>query len=160
MFVLARTIVYATLFIGLLLVYLPSLVAPDFGRLVTTGWPQATGAIIASLGGALAAWCILSFVHFGKGTPAPFDPPRHLVLHGPYRFVRNPMYVGAVLVLIGAAIFYGSLPLAGYAAGFFLVTHLFVVAYEEPTLRRLFGADYEEYCRNVGRWWPRRAYNR
>jgi len=69
--------------------------------------------------------------------------------------VRNPMYIGAGLALAGAALFYLSLPLLGYAAAFAFVTHLFVVLYEEPTLRSTFGTDYEGYCRRVGRWWPR-----
>ncbi|MCA1573699.1 MAG: hypothetical protein LC770_04010, partial [Acidobacteria bacterium] len=70
------------------------------------------------------------------------------------RFVRNPMYIGAGLGLASAALFYESLPLLGYAGLFFLATHLFVVWYEEPTLRRTFGQKYEAYCRQVGRWWP------
>ncbi|HTM58041.1 MAG TPA: isoprenylcysteine carboxylmethyltransferase family protein [Candidatus Udaeobacter sp.] len=155
MFILFRTIVYASLFIGLLLIYLPSRLAPGFGRPTTIGGPQIIGAIVATAGAAVALWCILSFVRFGRGTPAPFDPPRQLVIRGPYRFIRNPMYVGATLALVGAAMFYRSLGLLGYAAGFLLVTHLFVLAYEEPTLRRSFGEEYEAYCRTVGRWWPR-----
>jgi len=90
----------------------------------------------------------------GKGTPAPFDPPRRLVVRGPYRFVRNPMYIGAALALAGAALFYGSWPLLGYMGLFLLITHLFVRLYEEPVLRRLFGTEYEEYCRVVRRWRP------
>jgi len=72
-----------------------------------------------------------------------------------YRFVRNPMYIGAGLALAGAALFYGSLPLLGYTAVFFLATHLFVLWYEEPTLRRSFGPEYDAYSRQVKRWWPR-----
>ncbi len=71
---------------------------------------------------------------------------------GPYRFVRNPMYIGAGLALAGATLFYGSLPLLIYTVAFFLVTHLFVVLYEEPTLRRTFGQDYEMYCSKIKRW--------
>ena len=104
---------------------------------------------------ALALWCVLTFALVGRGTPAPFDPPRRLVVRGPYRFVRNPMYIGAAIALAGAALFYRSLPLLGYLALFLLVTHLFVCVYEEPTLRRAFGAEYEAYCRRVRRWWPR-----
>jgi protein-S-isoprenylcysteine O-methyltransferase Ste14 len=106
-------------------------------------------------GGALALWCIVTFALAGRGTPAPFDPPRKLVVQGPYRYVRNPMYVGAVLALCGAALFYRSIPLFGYAALFLLATHLFVVVYEEPTLARLFGSEYEKYRARVGRWLPR-----
>ena len=108
-------------------------------------------------GGALALWCIVTFALVGRGTPAPFDPPRRLVVQGPYRYVRNPMYVGALLALCGGALFYRSIPLVGYAALFLLATHVFVVGYEEPTLGRLFGAEYDEYRERVGRWLPRRT---
>jgi len=109
-----------------------------------------------SLGGALALWCVATFALVGKGTPAPFDPPRRLVMRGPYRIVRNPMYLGAVFALAGAALYYESWPLVGYTALFLLATHLFVVWYEEPTLRRTFGQEYDAYCRRVRRWWPTR----
>jgi protein-S-isoprenylcysteine O-methyltransferase Ste14 len=75
---------------------------------------------------------------------------------GPYRYLRNPMYLGAGLALGGAALFYRSVALAGYLAAFLLITHLFVVLYEEPALRLAFGADYEAYCRRVSRWIPHR----
>ena len=106
-------------------------------------------------GGALALWCILAFALVGKGTPAPFDPPRRLVVAGPYRYVRNPMYIGAGLALTGAAMFYGSLRLLGYVGLFLLATHAFVVLYEEPALTRLFGHEYRAYQTRVRRWLPR-----
>jgi protein-S-isoprenylcysteine O-methyltransferase Ste14 len=109
---------------------------------------------VSLLGGSLALWCILTFVLLGKGTPAPFDPPRHLVVAGPYRYVRNPMYLGAGLALAGAALVYRSIALLSYTALFLLATHLFVVFYEEPTLSRLFGADYQAYRAKVRRWLP------
>ncbi|MBI1815880.1 MAG: hypothetical protein HYR72_12950 [Deltaproteobacteria bacterium] len=68
--------------------------------------------------------------------------------------MRNPMYIGAGLALAGAALFYESLPLLGYAGLFILATHVFVMWYEEPTLRQTFGQEYEAYCRQVRRWWP------
>jgi len=83
------------------------------------------------------------------------DPPRRLVVQGPYRFVRNPMYLGAGTALAGAALFFQSLPLVGFTALFLLSTHLFVRWYEEPTLRRTFGEVYQAYCRKVARWRPR-----
>jgi protein-S-isoprenylcysteine O-methyltransferase Ste14 len=103
----------------------------------------------------LALTCILTFVFVGRGTPAPFDPPRRLVVQGPYRLIRNPMYLGAGLALAGAALFYQSIPLIGYAAVFLLITHAFVVLYEEPTLAKAFEKDYDAYCRRTGRWWPK-----
>jgi protein-S-isoprenylcysteine O-methyltransferase Ste14 len=101
-------------------------------------------------------WCILTFALVGKGTPAPFDPPRRLVIAGPYRYLRNPMYLGAVLALSGAALFYRSIALLGYAVLFLIITHLFVVSYEEPTLTRVFGQQYHAYRAAVRRWVPRR----
>jgi protein-S-isoprenylcysteine O-methyltransferase Ste14 len=157
MFVFARVIAYAALFIGFVLVYLPARLLSWSGivRPATIAAPQVAGTVLGVVGAAVALWCILTFATIGKGTPAPFDPPRRLVIRGPYRFVRNPMYIGAGLALASAALFYESLPLLGYAALFFLVTHTFVVLYEEPTLRRTFGPDYEAYCRQVRRWLPR-----
>ena len=156
MFVLARAVTYATLFIGLVLVFLPARVLNAAGVV----WPaaigvwQVAGILIAVAGAALALWCILTFVFAGRGTPAFFDPPRRLVVQGPYGVVRNPMYLGAATAVLGAALFYGSLALAGYAGLFLLAMHLFVVRYEEPTLRRLFGQEYRAYCDRIGRWWP------
>src|SRR4051812_10453821 len=97
MFVLFRAITYSTLFIGFLLVFLPGRVLAWSGivRPATFGPAQAAGILLVVVGAALALWCILTFALSGRGTPAPFDPPRRLVVAGPYRLVRNPMYVGA-----------------------------------------------------------------
>jgi len=155
-FVLVRAITYATLFIGFLLVYVPGLLLGSANaRPAVFGVLQIGGMMITAAGAVIALWCVFTFAFVGRGTPAPFDPPRRLVIRGPYRFVRNPMYIGAILALLGAALFYGSLSILIYAAVFFLATHLFVVFYEETTLRRTFGSDYEAYCRQVNRWWPK-----
>jgi protein-S-isoprenylcysteine O-methyltransferase Ste14 len=157
MFVLVRAITYAALFIGFVLVYLPArflswsgIVAP-----ATTGPLQIAGIITVTIGTVIALWCVLTFVFIGKGTPAPFDPPRKLVIRGPYHFVRNPMYIGAGMTLAGAALYYQSLSIFIYTSVFFLITHLFVVLYEEPTLRRTFRDEYEAYVGRVSRWLPR-----
>lgn len=158
MFVVVRAITYAALFIGLVLIYVPAQLLPGSSliRPAIFAAPQIAGMIIGAIGAVIAFWCIFTFAFLGKGTPAPFDPPRRLVRAGPYRFVRNPMYIGAALALLGAALFYTSWPILIYAALFLLAMHLFVIAYEEPTLRRTFGAEYETYCRQVGRWWIKR----
>ncbi len=157
MVVLIRALTYATLFIALVLVFVPgtALAWPGVTRPERWGPVQVVGLVVAAMGLALALWCVLTFAFVGRGTPAPFDPPRRLVVRGPYRFVRNPMYTGAAVALAGAALFYRSFPLLGYVALFLLVCHLFVVVYEEPTLRRSFGAEYEDYSRRVRRWRPR-----
>jgi protein-S-isoprenylcysteine O-methyltransferase Ste14 len=153
-FALARTVVYASLFIGLVLVYLPAQLL-GIARPPEALATRLLGVAVASSGGVLAVWSILSVAVLGRGTPAPFDPPVRLVVRGPYRFVRNPMYIGAGLALLGAALLYQSLALLAYGVGFFATTHLFVVAYEEPTLRRTFGAEYDAYLASTGRWLPR-----
>ncbi|MGH7177394.1 MAG: methyltransferase family protein [Tepidisphaeraceae bacterium] len=156
MSVLVRAVTYASLFIGVVLIYVPARVLSGSGIVCPQGigaW-QLAGMVIGAAGAAVALWCIFAFAWIGKGTPFPLDPPRRLVIRGPYRFVRNPMYIGAALALSGAAVFYGSLPLWCYAGFFLLAMHLFVVAYEEPTLRRTFGQEYEAYSRQVRRWWP------
>jgi protein-S-isoprenylcysteine O-methyltransferase Ste14 len=157
MFVLARTIAYATLFVGLVLVFVPSSLLSWSGVPTPAhiGIWQGAGVLVGALGAAVALWCIFTFAFVGKGTPAPFDPPRRLVIKGPYRLVRNPMYLGAALALAGAALFYESLALAGYTGVFLLTTHVFVVTYEEPALQRTFGDDYEAYCGTVRRWQPK-----
>jgi len=157
-FVLFRAITYATLFVGFVLVFLPARVLSWSGivRPVSIGAEQVVGMVVGAGGAALALWCIVTFLVIGRGTPAPFDPPRRLVVVGPYRLVRNPMYIGAGLALAGAALFYESWALLGYCAAFALVMHLFVVVYEEPTLRATFGADYVRYGEQVRRWWPGR----
>lgn len=157
MFVLFRTLTYATLFIGFVLVYVPARVLSWSGIVAPAGigWAQIAGIIVGGLGAATALSCVAAFAWVGKGTPAPFDPPRRLVIRGPYRFVRNPMYIGAALAMAGAALFFKSAMLFAYVGLFLLITHLFVVLYEEPTLRRMFGPEYEAYCRSVKRWRPR-----
>jgi protein-S-isoprenylcysteine O-methyltransferase Ste14 len=157
MFLLVRAITYSALFIGFVLIYGPAQVLSAAGvvRPAAYGLPQILGMIVAAVGWAVALWSIFTFAFVGSGTPAPFDPPRRLVIRGPYRFVRNPMYLGAGLALAGTALFYESWPLLRYAGFFVLATYLFVVCYEERLLRRTFGQEYEAYCSRVGRWWPR-----
>ncbi len=155
MFVLVRAATYATLFVGVVLVALPAgvLRAAGISAPPAMGAWQAAGLAVGVGGAAIALACIVTFVFEGKGTPAPFDPPLRLVAKGPYAVLRNPMYLGAAVAMSGAAMFYQSLGLLTYVGVFLIATHLFVIAYEEPTLQRTFGRDYEIYCRNVRRWW-------
>jgi protein-S-isoprenylcysteine O-methyltransferase Ste14 len=125
--------------------------------------PPLLGLAASRVAGLLmvtAAVAILldSFVRFalqGRGTPAPVLPTRQLVVTGLYRHVRNPMYVAVVAVIVGQGLILGDVRVLGYGALLWLVFHLFVVGYEEPTLRRSFGAEYEKFCANVPRWIPR-----
>ena len=109
-------------------------------------------AALLVCGAAIYFWCAWDFVAKGLGTPAPIDAPRVLVVNGLYRFTRNPMYVGVFSAIQGQAIYYGSGHVAIYGVAMLTMAYLFVVFYEEPTLRRLFGGQYEEYCRRVPRW--------
>lgn len=115
------------------------------------------GAIPSVLGFAMALRCVWDFGWTGHGTPAPVIPPSRLVVVGCYRHVRNPMYAGFAAGWIGLWIIFGRAnpALIAAVAAVALAVHLFVVFYEEPTLRRKFGAEYEEYCRHVRRWLPR-----
>jgi len=99
-----------------------------------------------------------SFARFaiqGLGTPAPVAPPRHLVVSGLYRHVRNPMYVAVLSLVLGQGLLFGSVRVLEYGAAVFVAFHLFVLLYEEPTLHSKFGGEYDEYRKNVRRWWPR-----
>ncbi len=111
---------------------------------------------MGAAGAAVALSCILTFALVGKGTPAPFDPPRRLVVRGPVPLCpQSDVRRSRLSHWRVRRIFYQSLALAGYTGLFLLTMHAFVVAYEEPTLRQTFGNDYEAYCRRVNRWWPR-----
>lgn len=114
-------------------------------------------ALPSVLGFGVAMRCVWDFGWTGRGTPAPVAPPKHLVVVGPYRYVRNPMYLGFVAGWIGLWVVFGHANPAAIAAVIAAAfgVHLFVVFYEEPTLGGKFGPAYEEYCRNVNRWWPR-----
>jgi protein-S-isoprenylcysteine O-methyltransferase Ste14 len=116
---------------------------------------QWLGLLPIGIGVGILAWCIVDFATVGRGTLVPVDPPKQLVVRGPYRCVRNPMYVGVITTVLGQALLFRSLLLVRYAFFVFVVVHCFVVLYEERALRRKFGESYEAYCRRVPRWWPR-----
>jgi protein-S-isoprenylcysteine O-methyltransferase Ste14 len=125
--------------------------APFFGLTVF----RFAGSLLVALG---LIGLLNSFARFalqGLGTPAPVFPTRHLVVSGLYRYVRNPMYVAVAMTIFGQALIFGSVSLMEYGAIVWLLFHLFVLLYEEPTLRTTFGAEYESFCAEVPRWIPR-----
>jgi protein-S-isoprenylcysteine O-methyltransferase Ste14 len=124
---------------------------PPFGG----AWTRWAGVALFFAGLPVFVNFLVRFVWEGHGTPAPVAPPRRLVVGGPFRFVRNPGYLGVLAMLFGQGLFLASPAVLVYAAGVAAAFHVFVVLYEEPTLRRQFGATYEEYCREVPRWLPR-----
>ncbi|MEW6672990.1 MAG: isoprenylcysteine carboxylmethyltransferase family protein [Thermodesulfobacteriota bacterium] len=153
---LIKTLFFMILVPFPLLVWVPYKIA-----LSGPGWrfypePLHYAALLPWLAGTLILlWSALDFVLKGKGTPVPVDPPRILVVEGPYRFTRNPMYLGVGLILLGHVLWFESMRLLIYAAVLAVGFHLFVVFFEEPVLRRKFGDSYEAYCRRVPRWLPR-----
>ncbi len=154
-FVALRALVVSTAFLSLW-----GWVALSFRRfdprwgISLPAWMSTAGVAVMILGGALGLACVGSFVVRGGGTPAPFDPPRKFVAVGPYRYARNPMYIGGVLLLAGLGLYELSPSILMLSAVFLLAAHVFVVRVEEPGLRRKFGEAYEEYCRTVSRWAP------
>ncbi len=113
------------------------------------------GGVLAALGLVILVDSFARFALQGLGTPAPIMPTQHLVVSGAYRFVRNPMYVAGLALIVGQALLFGDARLLAYVAIVWVVTHLFVVLYEEPTMRRTFGSEYDAFARAVPRWIPR-----
>jgi len=148
-FALVRTLVVGTIFLSIWLWWVPRLL----------GWPMhvvhAEAWAVFGFGLAIGMWCAIEFALRGLGTPAPFDPPKRLVVTGLYRFVRNPMYVGLGIALIGEAWLTARIEIIYEMLILLVAVTIFVLVHEEPALRRTFGDDYIEYCRNVGRWIPR-----
>ena len=116
---------------------------------------QIPGAILVFVGATLGLACAGIFISRGRGTPALFDAPRAFVAIGPYKYVRNPMYIGGLMLLIGFGFYERSISILFLALLLFLLVHLLVLFYEEPTLARTFGSSYQEYRRVVPRWIPR-----
>ena len=116
---------------------------------------RVIGALMIAAGIAVVLDSFARFALQGLGTPAPILPTRHLVVSGLYRYVRNPMYVGVLGVILGQGLLFGDGRLFAYGVLLWLGVHVFVVGYEEPTLRRSFGTEYEAFRRNVPRWIPR-----
>ncbi len=121
------------------------------------GWQplRIAGVILIVAGLPILLDSFARFAIEGLGTPAPVFPTRHLVVTGWYRYVRNPMYVAVVSIILGQALLFANVHVLEYGAAAWLVTHFFVLVYEEPTMRATFGDEYREFCANVPRWIPR-----
>lgn len=153
MSLLIRNLLFAIVVPGLGAVYVPWWILTHGGATPT---PIAWYAIIfIAIGALLSLRCVWAFAVVGRGTPMPWDAPRRFVAIGPYRWVRNPIYISALLVVVGEAWLFLSPSLLLYGMGMAIFFHLFVIGYEEPTLRRRFGEAYAEYVRTVPRWIPR-----
>src|SRR6059036_2873229 len=155
--ILLKTLIFTFVVPGTVTILIP------YWLLSSRAWPTLAhfgifryfGVIPILVGVLIYLWCAWDFTFAGRGTPAPIDPPKELVVRGLYRYVRNPMYVGITLILFGEGLLFEAAVLFLYAGLLLVCAHLFIVYYEEPTLRRLFGASYESYCKSVSRWIPR-----
>jgi protein-S-isoprenylcysteine O-methyltransferase Ste14 len=147
---LLKNLLFTLVMPGTVAVYLPLwLLAGEPSAVGPSLW---LGALLIAAGASVYLWCVWDFATFGRGTPAPIDAPKKLVVRGLYRYTRNPMYVGVVTVIAGWALVYRSATLLGYGAIVATCFTVFVVLYEEPHLSRVFGAEYDDYKRRVGRW--------
>jgi protein-S-isoprenylcysteine O-methyltransferase Ste14 len=149
-----KTLLFTILVPGFVTLYVPDIL---LGRTHSPGHgPLAWLGVLCSVGGTgIYFRCAWEFAVRGLGTPAPIAPTKFLVVSGLHRYVRNPMYIGVLLVILGQAALFHAPQLAAYGALSILLAHLFVLFYEEPTLRRQFGDSYLEYLRSVPRWIPR-----
>jgi protein-S-isoprenylcysteine O-methyltransferase Ste14 len=156
MLVVLRAVLYSSGFV-LLWAWIAASARPFDARLPFTipVWARPLGLVLILAGALVVLWCVWTFVARGRGTPAPFDPPREFVAAGPYRYVRNPMYIGAFGILFGSGLALRSPAILGVAVLFLLLVHALVLLYEEPSLGSRFGDPYLHYKSSVHRWLPR-----
>ncbi len=153
-----ESIAFTVVVPGTVTVLIPWMILRGGGIAMPESWGMQQYAALSTLGIGVATyfWCAWDFVASGRGIPFPIDHPRHLVVRGLYRYVRNPMYLGVLCVLVGEAGFLQSRALFIYAVTWFMIIHMVVLLHEEPTLRTKFGAEYRDYARSVRRWLPGR----
>jgi protein-S-isoprenylcysteine O-methyltransferase Ste14 len=153
-----RSIFFTLVIPGTVAVLIPYLIVSRGGGSVAGPWTplRLLGLVLMVVGTAILIRCIWDFATKGQGTLAPIDPPKELVVQGLYRYVRNPMYLGVLILLLGETAFFKSTALLQYTIAWFIVVNLAVVLYEEPSLRSRFGDSYERYSRSVRRWLPTR----
>ncbi len=153
MILLLKNLLFTLVVPGTIGVYVPLFLARD--RPAAAGLMFLFALALLALGGVIYAWCVWDFAVFGRGTPAPIDAPKKLVVRGLYRYTRNPIYLGVLTVLLGWAVMFQGAALLIYTFCVGICFHLFVVFYEERRLGRQFGAEYHDYCEKVDRWLPR-----
>ena len=153
MLLVLKNLLFTLLVPGTVGVYVPLLLAR--GRPVASGAMLVAGGLLLAIGASIYAWTVWDFATFGRGTPAPIDAPKKLVVRGLYRFTRNPMYLGVLTTIMGWAALFAAPRVALYGLVIGAFFHTFVVFYEEPHLRGAFGEEYKAYCTRVGRWLSR-----
>jgi protein-S-isoprenylcysteine O-methyltransferase Ste14 len=148
-----RTAVFLLAVPGTVLLYVPlGIVTAGFSRPYPSAALRALAVLAWSVGLAVSAWVVVAFATGGKGTPAPNAPTTALVQSGLYRYSRNPMYLGALLIVLGYPLWFQSLALVSYWFAVLLFFHMVIVVYEEPSLERRFGQEWTAYRRRVPRW--------
>ena len=156
MILFLKNFLFTVLVPGTVAVYIPLQIVGNPTQTINSYWRvwQIIALVPLSIGAAMYGWCLWDFAHRGRGTPAPIDAPKHLVVNGLYRYVRNPMYVGVLLLIAGWSLFFKSWPILFYGIAIAFFFHLFVLLVEEPMLRQRFGDSYLSYCVEVARWLP------
>jgi protein-S-isoprenylcysteine O-methyltransferase Ste14 len=153
MLLLLKNVLFTLIVPGTVAVYLPLLIVRR--NFPVSGPALAIAILLLVAGGAIYTRCIWDFAAFGRGTPAPIDAPKRLVVRGLYRYTRNPMYLGVLTVILGWAVLFRAAGLLFYALAFGTSFHLVIVLYEERHLQQEFGREYELYRAQVPRWLPR-----
>jgi len=151
-----KSLIFAFVFIfawGWIFLYI-SRIFDKYFKIKLPEWSQICGIILMMIGGVIGLLCIVTFIIKGKGTPAPFDAPKKFVSSGPYKIVRNPMYLGGITILIGFGFYENSISILLFSLLWILFANIFIICFEEPTLRKRFGTTYEYYCKTVKRWTP------
>ncbi len=149
-----KSLLYLIIEAGLFALYIP-LALLRSGPRIETGIFSFLAIPLWLIGSLIILRCFWDFTFRGRGTPVPTDPPKELVVTGFYRYVRNPIYVGVVLIFLGHFLWFGYWELLTYTILSFIGVHFFIILYEEPALKRKFGAAYEDYLKRVPRWIPR-----
>ena len=160
-FMLLRHLIAILVLPFVMTIVVPRWIARRYG--LVTAWDGSAVSVLGHVAGAvcfliglwLFGWSLYLFATRGKGTLAPWDPPKHLVVTGPYRYVRNPMISGVLMIIAGEALFAGSISLGSWLLVFFLINQIYFLIYEEPSLESRFGDEYRAYKAGVPPWIPR-----
>jgi protein-S-isoprenylcysteine O-methyltransferase Ste14 len=150
-----KTILYMGSLHGFFTLYIPYLIVKFDARYFNAGIFSYTAIPLWIIGAVIIVWCSVDMVQKGRGTPAHVDPPKKLIVNGLYRYVRNPIYLGALLVQLGFILWAGSGLMIVYFLLFTLAYQILIVLIEEPILRAMFGEEYLAYCSRVPRWIPK-----
>jgi protein-S-isoprenylcysteine O-methyltransferase Ste14 len=151
-----KNVIFTLVVPGTVAIYIPLIIAHSR---ISSASPFlfVMGMALLALGIVIYLWTVWDFTIYGRGTPLPMDAPKTLVVHGLYRYTRNPMYLGVIMVILGWSALFSDGWLLLYALGVWVSTHFFIVLYEEPRLTKLFGSEYEGYRQRVSRWVPIRT---